>query len=309
MIAFISGLSRWVYGPVTLLIAVLAGFFVSSAALHLSAVPPPAPEMPEVSVPAARLPDEVERAGWPDLFGAPLPPAATTPPPPEPAAPPPPSKLVVSYVLKGLIAGTKESWAILGDATSDQLVRVGDMTSGGEKVIAITAQGVELGKDGLTVLVTFVPVDATAPPNKVAAATVDTGEPSNVSDGDGQDISTDQGGPALYIRPLPVVKLRLSEFKGERLARVITRAVGVAETQLEDGTSVLEILWVRNGLLYDRISLKQGDKIKTINGRPVVQAQSSVEILQALIMARSFEIELVRNDVLRSLKVEVQDAD
>ena len=225
---------------------------------------------------------------------------------PKAAAPQPASELVVNYVLTGLIAGANDGWAILNDGTSDQLLQVGDTLSGGEIITKITAQGAELEKDGLTALVGFVPAGSSAAPPGTQGAPLMTasngGPPTNVAP------LPPQVTFAPIIRPLPAITLNLKDFAGERMAQIFTRAGGIAETQLKDGTSALEILWVRNGLLYDRISLKQGDKITTINGQPIVQAQSSVDIFQALIQARSFEIELVRNNALRSLKIEVQDA-
>lgn len=317
-----SILGAWLYWPVTLLCAGTAGFFLARAAVGFFSIPVPAPVLPVIERPsAAPVENEKAQVPWPALFGTeppPPPPEAPPPPPPDvPPPPPPPKELVLNYSLKGLIAGAGDGWAILSDGATDNLVQIGDLAPGGEKVIAITAQGVELGKDGLTALVTFAPALAQQtdtepqPEAEITAVNTETGEPVVVS----QEQSTateDQVPPPIQqaaTRPLPQVTLKLSEFQGERLARIITRAGGVAETELDDGSKALEILWVRNGLLYDRMGLKKGDKVKTINGQPIVEAQGSIEIFQALVRAREFEILLIRNGTLRSLKIEVQNAD
>ncbi|MBV1863497.1 MAG: hypothetical protein KUG74_03590 [Rhodobacteraceae bacterium] len=92
-------------------------------------------------------PQAVPPAPWPDIFGK-FEPDALPVPEPEP-----PVRVVShSYILKGLFASARNSWAIVSDPGGEYLLRKGDELPGGalvediseEGVWLITAQGREL---------------------------------------------------------------------------------------------------------------------------------------------------------------------
>jgi len=81
---------------------------------------------------------------WPALFGVlkvaePQPP--TPPPPPAPPTPPAPPIASLGYALKGTVAHSASTWAILSHPTGERIVRVGDLLAEGITVVAIDEKG------------------------------------------------------------------------------------------------------------------------------------------------------------------------
>lgn len=271
------------------LAAALAGYGLIALAL-VSTAPDPAPAaLPERSVLAVSktVATPQEQIAWAPLFGT----AAPDPPPKDT-----PPRIVSNYVLKGLVAAGKGTgWAIVADEQSETLLRPGDTMSGQETVVSISAQGVLIEKDGVQSLISFDNAERTL----VAAAPADAVM---------EDSSIPAPARESLARPLSAVRIDVANFAGQKLGDIITRAGGIANTTTQDGQQALEILWVRNGLLYDKLGLRKGDKILTINGQSVVGIQNSASLASELLNAKKFDLTLMRAGVLRSLHIEAQIA-
>lgn len=144
---------RRLSGPFTFLAAFALGYALVFLALVLtrdgspvSALVPDAP----APLPTGPVADTAPKGPWPDVFGTAPPPAPDPVPPSAPPAPPPaPQSAPVSgnYLLKGLVAGSANSWAIVADAGGEYLVRVGDTLDDGSQVLRITNRGVWIKSD------------------------------------------------------------------------------------------------------------------------------------------------------------------
>ena len=272
------------------LAAAVAGYGLVALALVLAAPDPAPAALPERPTPAMSkaVAAPQEQIAWAPLFGT----AAPDPPPPRDTPP----RIVSNYVLKGLVAAGKGAgWAIVADGQSETLLRPGDIMPGQETVVSIDAQGVLIEMDGVQSLISFDDAERTL----VAAAPADT-------------VTEDSPIPAQAhespARPLSAVRIDVADFAGQKLGDIITRAGGIANTTTRDGQQALEILWVRNGLLYDKLGLRKGDKILTINGQSVVGIQNSASLASELLNAKKFDLTLMRAGVLRSLHIEAQFA-
>lgn len=84
-------------------------------------------------------PESTPPAPWPDIFGKFEPDA-----PPAPKPEPPVSVVNHNYILKGLFASARNSWAIVSDPGGEYLLRKGDELPGGALVDEISEEGVWL---------------------------------------------------------------------------------------------------------------------------------------------------------------------
>lgn len=86
---------------------------------------------------------------WGAAFGEPTPVATPQPPEPEPIQQPefdePDSYDTSMYVLRGLVQDENGGWGLLETDIGSMVVRPGDILEGGEEVLQITAEGIEIG--------------------------------------------------------------------------------------------------------------------------------------------------------------------
>lgn len=262
------GLNLFILGA-----AVMAGFGGGHLALVLvgrgGAVPEPVQiraALAAVEASAeAPLPEE-----WPAVFGVYE---------PDPPSAPAPQKKPERYRLIGLVAGGENGWAILGASDGDRLIRAGDRLIGGEEVLGIAAQGVWIERDGAKVLVAF---EETA--DEILARIVSNGS-----------IEADEA------------ELPVGIFAGRDLRRVLGRAGSVRLVAPDGARGELfpEILWVREGQVYDMIGLRRGDMVLRVNGYSVSDPETLANAQQILAASDDFAVEILREGQRRTITVRI----
>lgn len=210
---------------------------------------------------------------WPLLFGV-------EPPPPtvETAAQPPePSP---DYTLKGVVADGKRGWAIVAFPDGDQLVNFGSILPDGSKVVVIEPDGVVIERDGKRYAIGFAKDDAVVKPG------------------------ANQPGPPPrhHSSTLSLSELRQGDFR-----RMLGLAGGSRIVDMGDGALAQQIVWVRNGRLYDRIGLRDGDTILTINGVPAGDMDALMAAVPKLLRQRQFELVLIRAGARLTVEVMIDE--
>jgi general secretion pathway protein C len=202
---------------------------------------------------------DVASTEWPTVFGTYVPdkPVVT-------AAP----KASVKYNLVGLLAGTENPWAIVGSPQGDTLVVIGDALPGGETVEEIDAQGVWITRGDQREVIGFAQSSADA-----VARIMSTGP----------------------LEPLQA-DVPLAAFKGRDMRRVLGRAGSIRMVAPRGGTGVKypEILWVREGQLYDLIGLRRGDMILRVNGHSVADPKTLENAESILKASDEIAVEILR---------------
>lgn len=258
---------------VTFVGALIAGIGVTALILILTSTPDALPQGTQANAQTGSTSQDSDRQIWPALFGTPE--AAPRTKSTEVA------EIAEEYELKGMVAGGRQSWAIVSGPDGDKLVAVGSELSPGEIVVAITADGVETERDGKRRMIGFTASDDTAP--KIATA------------------------PSV---PRPLAKattLSLKELRDGDFRRMLALSGGVKVIDRGNGALAQQIMWVRNGRLYDRIGLREGDIVVTINGVPAGNGDALAAAVPDLLRQREFELVLIRSGAQMRLKVTIDE--
>lgn len=216
--------------------------------------------------------DGVARS-WPPLFGA-EPPAPKTEPVSQPPEPSP------DYRLKGVVADGDRGWAIVAFPDGDQLVNLGSVLPDGAVVVVIKPDGVLIERDGKQYVIGFAKGDTV----------VVTG-------------SDQPSPPSQHHRST----LSLSDLQQGDFRRMLGLAGGSRIVDMGDGALAQQIVWVRNGRLYDRIGLRNGDTILTINGVPAGDMDALMAAAPKLLRQRQFELILNRAGARLTLEVVIDE--
>lgn len=216
-----------------------------------------------------------DSASWPALFGM-----------PAPDAPERNVAVIRDYRLRGLVAEPSGGWALIGDADGDRLVRPGDQLAGGETVAEIRSDGVLLSGPQGAQLIAFS-ADETAPTQPPRTAEPATAPPAS---------------GAEEQRNVPLASLRDQDFRS-----AVARAGGLDRVERPDGTGALRILWVRNGQLYDKIGLRQGDVVLAVNGQSTAEPDTIMANLGNLLQQREFALDILRNERPLTLRLTVTE--
>ncbi len=215
---------------------------------------------------------DIESEEWPAVFGVYVPDA-----PVVNAAP----KVSVKYNLVGLLAGTDKPWAIVGSPQGDSLVGIGDVLPGGEPVLEIDANGVWIEREDQREVIGFAQSAA-----DTMARLMNTG-------------------------PLDPLKasVPLAAFKGRDMRRVLGRAGSIRMVVPRGGTGAKfpEILWVREGQLYDLIGLRRGDLILRVNGHSVADPKTLENAENILKDSDVFAVEILRGGRPQTINVTISD--
>lgn len=235
------------------------------------------PPVPSGVAQASFVPPPALERGWPAVFGA-LPPAPT----PEPeiaAAPEPEPEIRYDYLLTGLVADRYAAWALVSLGGLQQVVRVGDTLEGGEIVRRIDHQGVWIEWQGQPQLI---------PVNKqdLSFMARDLVPPGDVT-------------PEVRDE----VSVVLERLDPEGLTEVFEGAGTLVLSTGEDGTQSLDVVWIRQGELYDRIGLRTGDKILRINGETVENSDLLAYVPDAITNGGTIALEILRDGNRRLIKV------
>lgn len=202
---------------------------------------------------------------------------------PDQPAPPPPPKPRLNYDLVGLVANDgPDSWAFVRGPSMEKLVRVGDTLEGGEKVVNIDAQGVWIARSDADDAVQVI----------------------------GFKASTDTTFAAL-LGSLPAepqqAEITMDAFSGRDIRRVLGRAGSVRMVQPEGGSGdkFPQILWVREGQLYDLIGLKRGDTVLRVNGYSVGDPETLANAREIINNTNEFAIEILRGGQPQTITVRI----
>ncbi|WP_085892687.1 type II secretion system protein N [Roseovarius litorisediminis] len=263
----------WRSGSMTFLAAIALGYGTGQLALTLTAsdlrrVAPIVLEQGNSAAGDSDLPDDAR--GWPPIFGVFTPNQTVT------AAAPKPSE---NYELLGLMAGGDQAWAMVTSSQGNALVSVGDTLPGGEVVRGIDAEGVWIEKDGAKEVVGF---------EETPAETYS------------RLVSSDPLKPKTAEVPI-------SAFSGRDMRRVLGRAgsVRMVAPRGGNGDKFPEILWVREGQLYDLIGLRRGDLVLRVNGYSVGDLDTLENASTILSSADKFVVEILRGGQRQTINVKV----
>ncbi|WP_297774235.1 type II secretion system protein N [uncultured Roseovarius sp.] len=260
-------------GLLTLIAAVCFGYGAGQVGLMVLArgVDQPAPVQIGAALAAVEnatsepVPDE-----WPAVFDP------YVPDPPKAQAPP---KKREKYRLVGLVAGVENGWAILTASDGDSLIRAGDRLIGGETVREIAPDGVWIDRDGEPVLIAF---EETA--DEMLARLVNGGS-----------VQADEA------------ELPSSVFAGRDMRRVLGRAGSVRMVAANGGRGEVfpEILWVREGQIYDLVGLRRGDLVLRVNGYSVSDPETLENAGAILAESDEFAVEILRGGQRRTISVRI----
>ncbi|MDJ0823861.1 MAG: hypothetical protein QNJ16_00015 [Rhodobacter sp.] len=273
-----------------LLTAAVGAFGFAAGQLALTLLP--APEVPFAPPELAGTADVAAldapelAATWPAVFGVEVIPEPEPEPEPEPVVEADPEpEMRLDYILSGLVAGGRDSWAMVQSAGGFvKVVRVGDELEGGEVVTRIDAAGVHMTWNGQPQLIPVYREDLSH------LAQVEIEEP--------------------YVPPATTSEVTIAVERLDRgfIERALVEAGRLVKTELEDGSSGLDVAWIRQGELYDQFGLRTGDMILRINGETVDNPDLLTNAPNALTSSGSLDLEIMRDGTRQLIKVNLDQS-
>lgn len=260
-------------GLLTFVAAIGCGYGGSKLALVLAGPGAQMPEPVQITAALAAVESNAPRAlpdVWPAVFG----PYVPDPPKAANAA-----RATERYRLIGLVAGGAGGWAIIGASDGDRLIRAGDRLIGGESVLEIAPDGVWIAREGARVLIAFERSATEMLAQIVSNDSVET----------------------------EAAELPVSVFAGRDLRRVLGRAgsIRLIAPNGGQGETFPEILWVREGQIYDMIGLKRGDMVLRVNGYSVSDPETLKNAQDILAETDEFAVEILRAGQRRTITVRI----
>ncbi|MDJ0630537.1 MAG: PDZ domain-containing protein [Rhodobacter sp.] len=266
------------------------GFTAGQFGLTLMA-PPQAPfEPPRLAGSAKVVALETPQlaATWPAVFGVEvIPEPEPEQPEPEPVVEAEPEpEMRTDYILSGLVAdGGRDSWAMVqSNGGFVKVVRVGDELEGGEVVTRIDAAGVHMMWGDIPQLIPVYREDLSH------LAKVEVEEP--------------------YVPPETTSEVTIAVERLDRrfIERALVEAGRLVKTELEDGSSGLDVAWIQQGQLYDQFGLKTGDMILRVNGESVKDPDLLTNAPNALTSGGSLDLEIMRDGARQLIKVNLDQS-
>ena len=254
---------------------------------------------------------------------APLPPVHLSPPPPaivqEPNRPssyyaaiynrdifnsakpeavrptPPPVKTQLNLKLWGVAIhhGTNPSYAIIEDQSTrkQELYKIGDKVAGSATLVSIEWDKVTLERDGQKEFLELAP---------------DTG-PARGSPAIGRPVIAQVNGAGIQQVGDDQFAIDRSEVDSalENMNQLFTQIRAVPH--FEGGQSTgFRVFAIRQGSLFDKIGLKNGDIIKRINSADLNDPARAMALFQELRNERSITVELTRNKEDKTLSYQLR---
>jgi general secretion pathway protein C len=219
----------------------------------------------------------------------------------KPEAPPPPPEAPVATPLKLKLWGvavhddSRRSYSIIEDlgARKQGVYAINAPVPGGATVKAIEWDKVILnhnGKEEVLELASKSPLGLPPKPNPAAAA------PPPGPTGNGIQATSE----TEFIVPRSEVDSAL-----ENMSQLFTQIRAVPH--FEGGQSIgFRLFAIRRGSLFDKIGLKNGDIITSINGNPMNDPSKAVGLLQELRDARNLDVDILRNQQPSKLQYTIQ---
>lgn len=281
---------------VNLLLLALAAYSASSivgTALAARLIPPPdvdiSPPPPPIEIEPAKPAAYYALIAKRDIFNSvkPTPNAA----PVEQAAAPTQLKLKLWGTA---VFDTGNSFSIIEDlgARKQGVYAVNDLVPGNATVKSITWDRVVLSHNGKDEILELEEAKSTAPGRAVAAAA--PAAPAAGGTGIQQTAENE------YSVPRTEVDTAL-----ENMSQLFTQIRAVPH--FEGGQSVgFRLFAIRRGSLFDRIGLKNGDIIRSINGNEMNDPSKAVALLQELRDASNLDVDITRNQQPQKLTYSIQ---
>lgn len=274
-----------------ILTGAVAGFGFASGQFALTAtLPAPSAFEPPVlagqSTPTvADIP--VLQAVWPAVFGAQVIAAPEPTPEPEPVAQAEP-EVRFDYTLTGLIAGGREdSWAFVSSGGPAQLVRVGDALEGGEVITEINARGVWILWGDISQVIPAQKADFSHLVRTITIADPPPGQPAQT---------------------VAEVRVPVERLDRRFIQRAMIDAGRLVVTELADGSTGLDVVWIRQGDLYDQFGLKTGDMILRINGESAEDQTLLANASGVFADGGSVDLEIIRDGTRQVIKVSLDQS-
>ncbi|WP_417726350.1 hypothetical protein [Roseovarius sp.] len=260
-------------GLLTLVTSVVCGFGAGQIGLTLLGQGAEHPKPVQITAALAAVENAAEPPmpeDWPTVFD---------PYVPDPPKAPVATKKLEKYRLVGLVAGGENGWAILTASDGDRLIRAGDRLIGGETVLEIAPDGVWIERATERMLIAFEET-----PDEMMARMMSNGS-----------VQADEA------------EIPDSTFAGRDMRRVLGRAGSVRMVPANGSTGevVPEILWVREGQVYDLIGLRRGDLVLRVNGYSVSDPETLVNAGQILSETDEFAVEIMRGGQRRTISVRI----
>lgn len=123
--------------------------------------------------------------------------------------------------------------------------------------------------------------------------------------GAGRDSTPSKGGVAALDNNLYVVEEAEVDKALENLPLVLTQARAVP--YFKDGVSIgLRLFAIKSDSIFEKIGLKNGDILKSVNGSSLADLTQAIKLFEALKQERSISIRLERNLEEREHKYEIR---
>ena len=283
---------------VNLLLLALAAYSASSivgTALAARLIPPPevdiSPPPPPIEIEPAKPAAYYAVIAKRDIFNSvkPTPNAA----PVEQAAAPTQLKLKLWGTA---VFDTGNSFSIIEDqgARKQGVYAVNDVVPGNATVKSIEWDRVVLLHNGRDEVLELEDVKSTGPGKAVASTAPAAAAPAGGGSGI-QQVSENE-----YQVPRSEVDTAL-----ENMSQLFTQIRAVPH--FEGGQSVgFRLFAIRRGSLFDRIGLKNGDIIRSVNGNEMNDPSKAVSLLQELRDASNLDVDITRNQQPQKLTYSIQ---
>lgn len=283
---------------VNLLLLALAAYSASSivgTALAARLIPPPdveiSPPPPPIEIEPAKPATYYGIIAKRDIFNSVKPTPAAAPV--EQVAAPTQLKLKLWGTA---VFDTGTSFSIIEDqgARKQGVYAIDDVVPGNATVKAIEWDRVVLLHNGRDEILTLEEAKSTGPARPVAA--VASAPAGSAASGSGIQQTADNE----FSVPRTEVDTAL-----ENMSQLFTQIRAVPH--FEGGQSVgFRLFAIRRGSLFDRIGLKNGDIIRSINGNEMNDPSKAVALLQELRDASNLDVEITRNQQPQKLTYSIQ---
>lgn len=86
----------------------------------------------------------------------------------------------------------------------------------------------------------------------------------------------------------------------------VKTTLDVGNRDVAKNPSGFKVVSLEKGSIYEKLGLKQGDVIKTINGKPVNNSKDAMELTSLMKAANKIEIELVRDGSTQKMTYQIK---
>lgn len=227
-----------------------------------------------------------------DLFGTP----ETEPTPgsgSEPTSDEPIQKTDLNLTLKGILGAAGRRWAVIATGKGEEKAFVeGDTLAGGATITAIQARRVLLSRNGVTEALRLPEVEGSA----LATSRVQAqGPEASSAEGAIRKVSANR-----RKVDRDYVNSRLQDLSGLlQKAKAVPHKVGGRHQGFK-------IVNIQSGSVYEQLGLKEGDVIKSVNGRDIRSPDEAMQAYKELRSQDRFRVRVQRDGQSATLQFSVE---